>query len=325
MDVGIIIVNYKTAKLTIECLRSLDREREHQAFQVIVVDNDSQDGSLELISSAITKENWSDWVTLKAAACNGGFSYGNNVGIRHFLGKKNPPKYIHLLNSDTVVHEKAIDELVNFLDAHPQAGIAGSRLENEEGIPYHASFQFHSFVTELDRGFSLSILSKLLAPWVKPYTHPTLPAMTDWVAGASMMIRTAIFTDIGLMDETYFLYYEEMDFCLQAKRAGWECWHVPESRVIHYEGSSTGVNNEQKKVKRQPKYWFDSRRRYFLKNFGILHAILADLFWLIGFSIWKLRNLVQRKSHRHPDNFLYDSFMNSVFVRGFEILPTKNK
>ncbi len=325
MSVAIVIVNYKTAPLTIDCLRSLVAEREQVNFKVVVVDNDSQDGSLVTIETAINKEGWSDWAKVVAADYNGGFSYGNNFAIRSLLHDSDAPKYIHLLNSDTVIKPNAIKTLVAFLDNHPKVGIVGSRLISGDGDLYHSSFQFHSFLTELDRGFSMAVLSKLMRPWVYEYVHPTGATQTDWVAGASMMIRSDVFADVGLMDETYFLYYEEMDFCLLANRAGWECWHIPESVAVHFEGSTTGVNNTQSKTKRRPKYWFDSRRRYFLKNHGAVHTILADMAWLIGFSAWKLRNLIQKKPDAHPEHFLLDSLMNSVFVRGFKILPVRNK
>src|SRR5277367_5597369 len=89
---------------------------------------------------------------------------------------------------------------------------------------------------------------------------------TDWVNGASMMVRREVFDSIGLMDEKFFLYYEETDFCLRALEAGWPTWTVPSSRVVHLEGQSTGATGAIAKRKRVPKYWFDSRRRYFRKH-----------------------------------------------------------
>ncbi len=326
MDAGIILVNYKTAQLCIDCLHSLAPERNQCSFQVVVVDNDSRDDSVGIIRAEVEKEYWQDWVTVKQSGKNGGFSFGNNIGIRHFLSLNDTPRYLHLLNSDTVVYPGAIKELTDFLDNHPKAGIAGSRLEDSDGGLQHASFQFHSILTELDGGFSLGLISKLLRPWVKGYgSHPDTATLTDWVSGASIMIRREVFTDVGLMDESYFLYYEETDFCLQAKRAGWECWHVPSSRIIHFEGATTGVSQSARQNKRRPKYWFDSRRRYFLKNHGALYAAFADLVWLIGFGTWRLRNLIQRKADTHPQHFWRDSLMNSVFVRGFSVLPVQNR
>ncbi len=323
-DVGLIIVNYKTADLTIECLRSLSLERAVSSFDVIVVDNDSQDGSFEKISAAIVVEEWSGWVSVKPSDHNGGFAYGNNVAIREFMAAEEPPEYIHLLNPDTVVRKGAISQLVQFMQAHPKVGITGSRIESEEGKPLHSAFKFHTCWSELERGFKWGVLTKLLKRWVSSQEISSDPVRTDWVSGASMMIRSEVINQVGLLDEAYFMYYEETDFCIQANRAGWECWYVPTSRVVHFEGQSSGISNE-KMMKRMPIYWFESRQRYFLKNNGVVPMILADFFWLLGFSSWKLRNLVQKKKDNTAPCLLKDSLLNSVFFRGIKIRPVKNE
>lgn len=130
-----------------------------------------------------------------------------------------------------------------------------------------------------------------------------------------MMVRREVFESVGLMDEGYFLYYEETDFCLQAKRAGWSCWHVPQSRVMHILGQSTGVTATNQQPKRLPQYWFDSRRRYFLKNHGWLYAAMVDVSWLVGFSLWRARRILQRKPDADPPELLGDSIRNSVFLK----------
>lgn len=324
MSIGIIIVNYRTADLTIECLRSLARERQFESFQVIVVDNDSQDGSVEKMTSAVISEGWSDWVLLMASEHNGGFAFGNNIAIRRFMNQKTVPEFIYLLNPDTYVRDNAITKLMKFMRQNPKVGIAGSRIEDPDGDPQQSSFKFHTLLTELNRGFNLGILTKILSRWVNSQKISAQAERTDWVSGASMMIRRSVFEQIGLLDEAYFMYFEETDFCLQAARAGWECWYVPESRVVHYVGQSSGLTNEVR-TKRMPMYWFDSRRRFFQKNYGITYSIFADLFWLVGFSTWRLRNVIQRKQHNFPPHLLWDSFINSVFFRGFKLLPIRNK
>jgi len=319
---GISIVNYKTSELTIKCLSALAREE--KIFKVIVVDNDSQDGSFEKILDAVFLEGWNNWVTVRQSGHNGGFSYGNNIAIREFLMNKQVPEYFYLLNPDTVIHEGAVSHLVSFLEGLSAVGIVGSRIEDENGQALHSAFKFQTCLSELDRGFSLGILTKLLRRWVSDEEIPKTAVKTDWVSGASIMIRREVFEQVGLLDEAYFMYYEETDFCLQANRAGWECWYVPASRVVHLVGQSSGITNE-KMTKKMPAYWFDSRRRYFLKNFGQIHACCADLFWLIGFISWKLRNLVQRKEDKNPPNLFKDMLLNSVFFRGGKIKPIKNQ
>ncbi len=324
MKLGIVIVNYKTPELTIECLQSLVVEHEFLDFKVIVVDNDSQDGSFDAIQSAIEQRNWSGWVNVIASSVNGGFSYGNNIAIRHYFSSNNPPEFICLLNPDTYIREGAMGKLTQFMRNNPSVGICGSRIENSDGSVQLSSFKFHSWLTELDRGFSFGVLTRLLAPWITSEQISDNAVKTDWVSGACMMIRSEVFNQIGLFDEAYFMYYEETDFCLHANRAGWECWYVPESRIVHYVGQSSGITGKVT-MKRMPNYWFDSRRRYFLKNYGIFHAVLADLFWLIGFFTWRVRNSVQRKVHNYPPRLLRDTFQNSFFCRGFGVKGTRNK
>lgn len=317
-DVAIVIVNYKTPELTIDCLKSLASEIQNLSAKskVIVTDNASNDGSVEKIQTAI--ENW-NWVEFKPLDQNGGYAFGNNAAIRPLLNSETPPDYILLLNPDTVVHPNAVVKLIQFMNQHPDVGIAGSRLEDPDGTPQRSAFRFHTIESEIDRGLRLGIVSKLLeksivAPPVSDETH-----QVDWVAGASMIIRKEVFDSIGLLDEDYFMYYEEVDFCLRAKKAGWNCWYVPDSRVVHLVGQSSGVTDTKKPPKRRPQYWFNSRRRYFLKNHGAFYAALADLAWLVSFILWRIRRKIQNKPDCDPPYFVADSWRNSVFVRGISL------
>ncbi|NET58053.1 MAG: glycosyltransferase family 2 protein [Symploca sp. SIO2E6] len=315
----VVIVNYRTANLTIDCLRSLVSEVQSlPGMQAVVVDNDSGDGSAEKIGTAIKTEGWSDWASLLPSDYNGGFAFGNNAGIRPALKSSNPPPYFFLLNPDSIARPGALKVLVDFMDEHPQAGIAGSALEKPDGEPWHITFRFPTILSELDGGLNLGIVSKLLSNWVIDRSMPPdKPSETDWIPGASFIIRREVFDSIGLMDEGYFLYYEETDFCLQAKRAGWSCWYVPQSLVQHIGGQSTGYTYDSlEPAKRLPTYRFDSRRRYFVKNHGLLYALLADTVWILGFASWRLRRVIQRKPDTDPPQLLSDFIRNSVFFKG---------
>ncbi|ELR96459.1 glycosyltransferase family 2 protein [Gloeocapsa sp. PCC 73106] len=312
----VVIVNYRTASLTVDCLRSLEPEvKELPGTQVVVVDNASGDDSLTQIQQEIETHNWQEWVTLIDSERNGGYAYGNNLAIRPALASLNPPEYILLLNPDTVIRRSAIATLVEFMQQHAQVGIAGSRLEDQDGTPQRSAFRFHSFLSELESGLRLGLVSRLLNKRLIAPPVSEVDCQTDWVAGASMIIRRAVFEQVGLLDEAYFMYYEEVDFCLQASRAGWSCWYVPESRVVHFVGQSSGVTNLKVVPKRRPQYWFESRKRYFVKNHGETYALLADLMWMLGFSFWKGRNLIQKKPAMDPPHLLTDFFRNSILVK----------
>lgn len=321
MRLLIVIVNYRSASLAIDCLRALAPQVAGAGAlpgtRVVVADAPSGDDSVARLTEAVRANAWGGWVTIQPLARNGGFAYGNNEAIRPALASDDKPDYVLLLNPDTLVRPGALRALVAFMDATPQAGIAGSRLECPDGKPQKSAFRFPSPLSELEGGLRLGLISKLLnrrvvAPPVPETAEPT-PA--DWVAGASMIVRRAVFESAGLMDEGYFMYFEEVDFCLRAARKGWRCWYVPASRVVHLVGQSSGVTDVRAApLKRRPKYWFDSRRRYFLTNHGRLKTFLADAAWAFGFATFRVRQFVQRK----PDTdaaHLWKDFVRHNFGR----------
>jgi GT2 family glycosyltransferase len=141
----------------------------------------------------------------------------------------------------------------------------------------------------------------------------------DWVTGAAMMIRKTVLDEIGLLDDGYFLYFEEVDFCFRAQQAGWRAYYVPDSVVTHLQGQATGMIDDPKVPRRYPDYWFDSRRRFFVKNRGKVQAMLADLAFLGGYATFRIRSVIQRKRNEDPPHLWSDFLRNSTFVKGFEI------
>jgi GT2 family glycosyltransferase len=121
-----------------------------------------------------------------------------------------------------------------------------------------------------------------------------------------MLVRREVPQAIGLMDEEYFLYFEETDYCLQARKAGWECWYLPDGRVIHISGQSSGVTGKDSNLRRVPSYWFDSRRRYFVKNHGYLYAIATDISCIAAHLLGTVRRWLQRKRDNAPPHYLAD-------------------
>ena len=316
----VVVLNYRTAALTIDCLQSLSEEISAiPGSYVVVTDNASGDDSVEKIASAIKANKWQAWVTLMPLDRNGGFAFGNNAAIRPVLEPTAACPYVLLLNPDTVIRPGAVKALLAFMNDRSDVGIAGSRLEDLDTTAQQSAFRFPNVLGELDFGLRLSIMSKLLERWAVVPQVADHPHPTDWVAGASMMIRREVFESIGLLDENYFMYFEEVDFCLRAHRAGWACWYVPQSHVVHFVGQSSGVTDSKRPPKRMPTYWFDSRRRYFLKNHGWLYAALADAAWLSGFTLWRWRRVIQRKPDTDPPKIWSDFLLNSVFVRGGQI------
>ncbi len=297
----IVIVNYRTPGQTCDCLASLSQENPTASdFRVTVVDNGSADGSAEQIDAFIREKGWGDWIEFIPSDRNGGFAAGNNVALAPALASPTSPELYLLLNPDTIVRPGAVAALEAFLDAHPRAGMAGSRLEDPDGTPQPSAFRFPGILSELERAIRLGWCSRLLARY--RVTSPLRSDMhaTDWLAGASVLVRRQVFEQVGLLDDKYFLYYEELDFCLRMVRAGWECWYVPSSRVVHLVGQATGMKSGRTERKRLPAYLFESRRRYFEKSYGWLYARLVDLSWLTGHLLWRARRAVQRKPDDDP-------------------------
>jgi GT2 family glycosyltransferase len=323
MKLLVVIVNYRVTDLTIDCLRSLaNRIGRVPRARVAVCENGTGAADFERLQRAVAENGWGGWVDLSAIHPNRGFTGGNNHVIRAALASSDPPEYFLLLNADTLVHDGALEALVDFMDRTPKAGIAGSQLLSPALEVQASPFRFQGIASELDRGLRLGIVSKLLAPWAAVMPTPNGEARADWVSGASMILRRTMLDAIGLLDEGLYTYFDDIDLCLRAKRAGWETWYVPASRVVHLEGASTGIT--ERVVKRRPAYWFQARRRHFLKNHGALYAALVDAAFISGFALWRVRRALQGKPDGDPPHMLGDAIRHSVFAAGFAVTEVEN-
>ena len=277
----VVIVNYRTGGLAVDCLRSLaPMVGDLQGGRVVVVDNDSGDDSVEVIRSAIVDGGWSSWAELHTLPRNGGFAYGNNAAIARVRALDPAFGAILLLNPDTVAAPGLFAHLAGWLKANPRVGIVGAAIENETGVAQCSAHRQPSPLTELDSAAQLGPLSRWLAGSAPLPGVPSSAAHEcDWVSGACMAVRREVLDAIGPMDEGFFLYFEEVDFCLRARHAGWRCWFVPAARVRHFEGAATGIRVARR---RRPGYWYGSRRRFFVKAYGTAGLLAADLMWALG-------------------------------------------
>ena len=316
-----IVVNYNTAGLVIDCLDSLAREAAGRGMRVIVVDNDSPDGSAARVAGAIASRGWAGWAEVLPAGRNGGFSAGNNAALRVLLADPDPPEFLWLLNPDTVVRPGALGELVAVLDAHPRAGLAGSRLEAPDGTVSRSAFRFPGVAAEFESGVRLGLVSRLLSRFLVAPPPRDRAHTSDWLSGASVLVRREVFEQVGLLDEGFFLYFEDVDFCRRAWAAGWECWHVPESRVVHLEGQATGMNGGERPARRVPPYWLAARRRYFVKHHGHLTAWVASLAWALGHASWRVRRRLQAKRDTDPPRLLEDFVRYNFLTRHPSLRP----
>jgi GT2 family glycosyltransferase len=311
VDVAIVIVTYHSANLTIDCLSSIAAERSTPGVNIRAVVVDNASGDAKLVANAIDQHDWWSWVTLITAPKNGGFAYGNNLALQR-ANADGPPKYLHMLNPDTVVRKGAIGELVRFLEAHPDVGIAGGSFELVDGSEWPKAFRFPSLLSEFEEGLQFGLASRILRRWVVPQLMTPVAQPIDWVVAASMMIRWSVFDRIGGFDDNYFLYFEETDFCFRAKEAGLSTWYVPDSLVMHIGGQSTNVSNRKAVPERVPAYWFESRRRYFAVNRGVAYAIIADVVALLAHGLGSLKRMIQGRRDQGIPHFLADLVRHSV-------------
>jgi len=305
--VRVVTVNYRTPELCGRALASLAGERAGLAeLRAVVVDNRSADGSAERIRARIRSEGLAAWAELLESPVNGGFGAGNNLALRAALAEPEPPDYFLLLNPDAALEPGALGTLVQFLADHPQVGMAGPATEVGRGNLRGTAFRFPGILNSLDEGLHFGPLTRLLARWQlapppRPEAHPT-----DWLSGGCVLIRRELLAEVGLFDEGYFLYFEEVDLSWRAARAGWESWYVPAARILHDAGAATGASAGRELVRRMPRYWFESRRRYFLKNRGRPVCLLADLAFAGGNALWNLRRALSRAPRKEPLGFWRD-------------------
>ncbi|WP_108813436.1 glycosyltransferase family 2 protein [Loktanella sp. Alg231-35] len=293
-----IVLNYKTAQMTLKAAASARAAMQGLPGEIVIVDNDSQDGSFDEMAAHIAAEGW-DTTRVIQSGRNGGYGAGNNVGIRAGMADGSKPDYVYILNSDAFPKPDAIKVLYDHLNTTPTTGFAGSYIEGEDEVQHLTTFRFPSIWSEFEGSIHFGPVSKLLKSHRVP-RDLNETAQVDWLAGASVMMRQDILDEIGLFDETFFLYFEETDLCLRAQKAGHQIMYLADSIVTHIGSVSTGM----KEWKRVPEYWFDSRWYYFSKNHGRAYAACATSLHLIGGSLNWVRRKLTGKTPGGAPHFL---------------------
>lgn len=243
LDVSIIIVNYNTKDLTIECLRSVIKYTKNISYEIILVDNASSDGSVEKIEKSIRSIKGTKSIKCKVIqnTDNLGFSGGNNVGIKQAKGK-----YILLLNSDTKLFDNSIVKMVKFMDQRSDAGIASCKLLNRDksvqpsGGYFPTLGRLFAWATFID---DLPFIGNFIGSYHPKISLYNSQRELDWVTGAFFLIRQEVVEKIGLLNEKFFMYVEELEYCYRAKKAGFKVFYTPLASIIHYGGASNGSRN----------------------------------------------------------------------------------
>jgi GT2 family glycosyltransferase len=297
--VAVVLVCYRVPDLTIDALRSLEPEVARVPGVVaLVCENGTGAGSRERIAEAVREQGWGDWVRLVEVTPNRGFAGGNNVLIEAAMRWPEPPEYFLLLNADTIVRRGAVAELLRALEQRPEVGIVGPRLTWPDGTPQVSCFRYRSMISEFLIAARTAPLTRMLARYDVPIPVPEKPRLVPWLSFACALIRREVVESIGPLDDGYYLYFDDVDYCRQARRFGWKTLYWPEAEVVHLRGKSNPVKERTLNLKRRPIYYYASRSRYFAKFYGTAGLWVTNVLWSAGRAVSRVRELLGSKE-RH--------------------------
>jgi N-acetylglucosaminyl-diphospho-decaprenol L-rhamnosyltransferase len=299
---AVVIVNYRTPELVLDCATSLATECDPALDVVVLVDNASDDGSADRLRAAPGRASPVP-VRLLLSPHNGGLGAGINLGV----GAVRARAYL-ILNSDTFVRAGAIERLLSVLDEEPSIGLVAPRLEWPDETPQESCFRCPSPWSELVYAAGTGPIRRLLGRWDVPLPVSSVRMEPEWASFAALLVRGEVFDRIGGMDERFFLFFEDVDFCSRARRAGWRLVYEPRARVVHLRGKSTPVKALAAERKRLPRYYYEGRSYYFRKHHGRLGLLAANLGWTVGHTVARLREGVGSKQPHAAQHALLDTW-----------------
>lgn len=280
-DLSIVIVSYNTRDLLRDCLASIPGSCGPLSYETFVVDNASSDSSADMVEKEFPAAK------LIRNHTNAGFAAANNQALRQATGR-----YVLLLNPDTVAHPEALHRLAAFMEANPRAGFCGPRLRNFDGTNQMSAGRFHTLLSD-----ALPVLGLAHNPYSRHLVD--LHQMhgyegnfrVDWLTGACLMVRAELVPSVGLLDEGYFMYFEEVDWCRRMVAAGCEGWYVGAAEVTHLIGQSIGLVVEARAFwGHNPRYYIASYRRYMRSYYGYLGMLIASASQVLAYLVVWGRN-----------------------------------
>jgi len=287
IDLSIIIVNFNTKEFLRNCLKSVIESTKNISYEIIIVDNASHDGSVEMVKKEFPE------IRIIANKQNVGFSKANNQGVK--ISKES--RYVLFLNSDTIVKKNVLEDMIKFMDSHKDAGAATCKLIMPNGKIDDATHR--GFPTPWNAFCHFSGLSKM-APKSRIFTGYTLGWMDfekaheiDALAGAFMLVRRPAGEEAKWWDEDYFFYGEDLDFCFMLKQKGWKIYYVPGFFIKHYKGVSGGIKSVSKNITtaseetkiRATKSRFNAMRIFYKKHYQNEYPGIVNVLVNVGISI----------------------------------------
>ena len=273
MDLSIVIVSYNTKDALLDCVRSIHAHTAVVAFEVIVVDNDSQDGTVAALKKAYPA------MRILVNQDNRGFAKAVNQALAVSLGR-----HVLLLNSDTIIKDRALATMVAYLDEHSDVGAVSCKQWTGDGHLNQTCFPFPSIRDHLVYAapFQRIAPSIQVAVAATQAVDCTQSQDVDWANGACLMVRQALLRQLGGLDEAFFMYFEDVDLCRRLRREGWRVHHLAEAEIVHFVGRSSGRDRERLQL-----VWEFSRICYIEKHFSpITRWIMKG--WITGGAGWRL-------------------------------------
>ncbi|MCO5165841.1 MAG: glycosyltransferase family 2 protein [Planctomycetes bacterium] len=298
--IAVVILNYRTPDLALEALASAAAQAGPDDA-LVVVDNEGGDDALARIRAGAAARGLQG-VRLVASPVNGGFSAGNNLGIRAVRARA----YL-LLNSDATLRPGALERLWQTLQADRAVGLVSPRLLAPDGTPQANCFRRHTPVSEMLQAARTGPLDRLLAGWTVAGADGGLEP--EWTSFAAVLLRREVIEQVGLLDEGFFMYFEDVDYCLRARAAGWRIRHEPRAEVVHLHAASSQLEALSAARRRRPPYFYAARRRYFGKTLGPAGPLAANTLWTVGRAVAWAREAVGTKAPHTVERELRDVWL----------------
>lgn len=308
MNLLIVILNYRTPRLTVDCLRSLaDKQSEIPGgFHAVVVENGSADDSPNLIANAISENNWGNWATLMALPDNRGFAGGNNAALDLLKSQYKDVPYVLLLNSDTIVYPSALKYCHELMERETKIGVMSCLLLNADSSLQNVTRDFPTPLKQALCSFGLPWTWPRRFKWADIYDISDDLLKTrrdvDWLGGAFMFMRATALADIGGgLDDEFFFYGEDIEFCYRFHKHGWRVHYDPTVSIMHIGGSSSDPTRVSGKLKNI--YMWQARYQVQKKCYGTAAAWMVRACDITALGLRKLKMLLTGKRRSDPDRY----------------------
>jgi GT2 family glycosyltransferase len=320
INVAVIIVNYRTAEMLIDCVSKMLATIDFNSVSIFIIDNHSNDCSVTKLKGWLQNCGLTSRITLISSPENGGFSAGNNIGISAISAD-----YYLLLNSDAYIEQSSIELLLKAFGRDPQIGLVSPRLQWEDGKPQESTFNFFHPITEFVQQSKTGIFSSLFKKFVVAEPVCDDARYVHWASFACIMISAECLEEVGLLDEGYFMYFEDVEYCYRAQKHNYKVFHEPSACAVHLRGGSSSVKANIAKRKRLPKYFYQSRTRFYYQKYGLIGLFSANVCWYLGRGVSLMRQLLGGNDFAAIENQWKDIWLNFSQPLGAYSHPEKRK